>query len=286
MPGIYWLAVVLISVVGTLITDNLVDNFGVALRDDHDRLQRRPRRRSSRPGTGASAPSRSTPSSPPGARPSTGWRSSSPSPSAPRPATWSRRSSNSATCPRSGSSPGRSRSSPSPTSRFKLNAILAFWLAYILTRPLGASIGDYLSQPVEESGLGLGTIVTSVIFLATILALVVYLLGDEEGPRRRHARGGPPEASGRATRCPAAGGARLAERRQALGDALRLVRRAFATHIVVNARLLVGRVGERGALDDDRDLVAGLGSGGRPRGRRSRGAPGALRTMRAVASCP
>jgi uncharacterized membrane-anchored protein len=59
--------------------------------------------------------------------------------------------------------------------RFKLNAILAFWIAYILTRPLGASIGDYLSQPVEESGLGLGTVLTSVIFLATILALVVYL---------------------------------------------------------------------------------------------------------------
>jgi uncharacterized membrane-anchored protein len=59
--------------------------------------------------------------------------------------------------------------------RFKLNAILAFWLAYILTRPLGASIGDYLSQPVEETGLGLGTILTSVIFLVTILALVVYL---------------------------------------------------------------------------------------------------------------
>jgi uncharacterized membrane-anchored protein len=59
--------------------------------------------------------------------------------------------------------------------RFKLNAILAFWIAYILTRPLGASIGDYLSQPVEETGLGLGTILTSVIFLVTILALVVYL---------------------------------------------------------------------------------------------------------------
>jgi uncharacterized membrane-anchored protein len=59
--------------------------------------------------------------------------------------------------------------------RFRLNAILAFWMAYILTRPLGASIGDFLSQPVEETGLGLGTILTSVIFLGTILALVVYL---------------------------------------------------------------------------------------------------------------
>jgi uncharacterized membrane-anchored protein len=59
--------------------------------------------------------------------------------------------------------------------RFRLDAILSFWIAYILTRPLGASIGDWLSQPVEETGLGLGTILTSVIFLATILALVVYL---------------------------------------------------------------------------------------------------------------
>jgi uncharacterized membrane-anchored protein len=59
--------------------------------------------------------------------------------------------------------------------RFKLNAILAFWIAYILTRPLGASIGDYLSQPVEETGLGLGTILTSIIFLTAILTLVVYL---------------------------------------------------------------------------------------------------------------
>src|SRR4051812_45260010 len=47
--------------------------------------------------------------------------------------------------------------------RFGLNAILAFWIAYILTRPLGASIGDYLSQPRADGGLGLGTTVTSVL---------------------------------------------------------------------------------------------------------------------------
>jgi len=56
----------------------------------------------------------------------------------------------------------------------KLNAVLAFWLAYILTRPLGASIGDGMSQ-TDGGGLGLGTTVTSVIFLGAILALVVYL---------------------------------------------------------------------------------------------------------------
>ncbi|MDX6651395.1 MAG: hypothetical protein QOJ38_176 [Solirubrobacterales bacterium] len=59
--------------------------------------------------------------------------------------------------------------------RFRMNAILAFWLAYILTRPLGASIGDYLSQPKADGGLGLGTTVTSAIFLSAILGLVVYL---------------------------------------------------------------------------------------------------------------
>jgi uncharacterized membrane-anchored protein len=57
----------------------------------------------------------------------------------------------------------------------RLNAILAFWIAYILTRPLGASIGDYLSQPTKAGGLGLGTTVTSLIFLAAILTTVVFL---------------------------------------------------------------------------------------------------------------
>jgi len=57
----------------------------------------------------------------------------------------------------------------------RLNAILSFWLAYILTRPLGASIGDYLASPTSEGGLGLGTNLTSIIFLSTILALVVFL---------------------------------------------------------------------------------------------------------------
>src|SRR5262249_26005490 len=56
-----------------------------------------------------------------------------------------------------------------------LNAVTAFWLAYILTRPLGASLGDYLSQPRADGGLGLGTTVTSALFLTAILLVVVYL---------------------------------------------------------------------------------------------------------------
>ena len=56
-----------------------------------------------------------------------------------------------------------------------LGPVLSFWLAYILTRPLGASIGDYMSQPRQDGGLGLGTTATSVIFLGAIVALVVFL---------------------------------------------------------------------------------------------------------------
>ncbi|MBL0373999.1 hypothetical protein JJB09_18405 [Rhizobium sp. KVB221] len=58
---------------------------------------------------------------------------------------------------------------------FKLNAIAAFWLAYIFTRPLGASIGDLLAQPQEYGGLGFGTIVTSILFLAIIVVTVAYM---------------------------------------------------------------------------------------------------------------
>jgi uncharacterized membrane-anchored protein len=59
---------------------------------------------------------------------------------------------------------------------FKLNGVLAFWLAYILTRPLGASIGDWMSQHSHKyGGLGLGTTGTSYIFLGCILALVTFL---------------------------------------------------------------------------------------------------------------
>jgi len=58
----------------------------------------------------------------------------------------------------------------------KVNAVLTFWLAYILTRPLGASIGDFMSQSSHKyGGLGLGTTGTSYIFLGCIFALVAYL---------------------------------------------------------------------------------------------------------------
>lgn len=54
----------------------------------------------------------------------------------------------------------------------KLDGLWAFWLCYIFTRPLGASFGDLLSQPADYGGLGFGTIPTSLGFLA-VIALTV-----------------------------------------------------------------------------------------------------------------
>ncbi len=58
--------------------------------------------------------------------------------------------------------------------QLKLNSVLSFWIIYIMTRPLGASIGDLLSQPTKFGGLGLGATLTSAIFLVGILGIVVY----------------------------------------------------------------------------------------------------------------
>lgn len=75
---------------------------------------------------------------------------------------------------------------------FKLNAILAFWIAYIVTRPMGASFGDLLSQDKASGGLGFGTITTSVIFLTAIAATIIYMTvkheGDETGILARPSR--------------------------------------------------------------------------------------------------
>jgi uncharacterized membrane-anchored protein len=65
---------------------------------------------------------------------------------------------------------------------FRMNAVLAFWLAYILTRPLGASIGDLLSQPSKAGGLGWGTTGTSMVFLSMIASLVIYLSLNPKKP--------------------------------------------------------------------------------------------------------
>jgi uncharacterized membrane-anchored protein len=174
VPGIYWFAVVLISVVGTLFSDNLVDNLGVALE-------------TTTIGFGIIL-----------ALVFAAWYASERTLSIHTIVTTRREAfywlailftfalGTSAGdflaeqlelgyLPSVGIFAGAIAIVALAHFRFKLNAILAFWIAYILTRPLGASIGDYLAQPTSEEGLGLGTIVTSLIFLSAILSLVVYL---------------------------------------------------------------------------------------------------------------
>jgi len=67
---------------------------------------------------------------------------------------------------------------------FKLNAILTFWVAYVLTRPLGATFADWIGRPRSLSGLGLGTGVVSLVLTVMILVLVGYLTmtGQEAVP--------------------------------------------------------------------------------------------------------
>lgn len=174
VPGIYWLAVVLISIVGTLITDNLTDNFGVALQTTtiifsivlaivfavwyavertlsiHTIFTTR--------------------------REAFYWLAilfTFALGTAAGDLTAERL--NLGYLPSAVMFAGLIAAIAVAHLRFKLNAVFAFWIAYILTRPLGASLGDYLSQARVDGGLGLGTTVTSLIFLATILVTVVYL---------------------------------------------------------------------------------------------------------------
>ncbi|WP_191907991.1 hypothetical protein [Nocardioides cynanchi] len=173
VPGVYWLSVVLISVVGTLLTDNLTDGQGVPLwisttvfavllaavfsiwyAREHTlsihTIITTPREAwywltvlvTFALGTAAGDWTLEL----------TGW------------------------------SPGKSVLLPlslilAVLVAWKLGAgpVLCFWLAYILTRPLGANIGDYLASPKADGGLNLGTLGTSVLFLGTILAVVIYL---------------------------------------------------------------------------------------------------------------
>jgi uncharacterized membrane-anchored protein len=71
--------------------------------------------------------------------------------------------------------------------RLGANEVLTFWLAYILTRPLGANIGDWLATPASEKGLGLGTFGTSIVFLGAIVATVVYLSLTRKDVTEEHA---------------------------------------------------------------------------------------------------
>lgn len=193
VPGIYWTAVVLISVVGTLITDNLVDNLGVALQTTT---------------IGFALALAATFGA---------WYASERTLSIHSIVTarreafyWLAILFTFALGTSAGDQVAETYGLGFFVSalifagaiglitlahfRFRLGAITAFWAAYILTRPLGASIGDWMSQAKVDGGLGLGTTVTSFIFLAAILGLVVFLSiskRDQTPPELIEAEGNP-----------------------------------------------------------------------------------------------
>lgn len=56
----------------------------------------------------------------------------------------------------------------------KINRIMLFWIAFVLTRPFGATFGDLMTKPIENGGLNFGTIGSSAILASLLLSLVVY----------------------------------------------------------------------------------------------------------------
>jgi uncharacterized membrane-anchored protein len=174
VPGVYWLAVVLISVVGTLITDNLTDNFGVPL--ETTTIVFAIALAATFAAWYAKERTLSIHSIVTGRREAFYWLAilfTFALGTAAGDLVAERLS--------VGFGPsvllfaGVIAAITVAHLAFGLNAVLAFWAAYILTRPLGASMGDYLSQPGADGGLALGTTGTSVLFLAAILTVVTFL---------------------------------------------------------------------------------------------------------------
>jgi uncharacterized membrane-anchored protein len=80
--------------------------------------------------------------------------------------------------------------------RLGLNGIAAFWMSYVLTRPLGASFADYISRPRSLSGIDFGDGPTAIVFAVAVFVLVAYLaLARPDIQQPRGARSPRPVAS-------------------------------------------------------------------------------------------
>jgi len=84
--------------------------------------------------------------------------------------------------------------------KFRMNAVLAFWFAYVVTRPLGASFADYLGKPKDIGGLDFGDGTVAAVASALIVALVAYAVVTRNDVQRPNA----PAAEHRAHHDPAA----------------------------------------------------------------------------------
>jgi len=56
----------------------------------------------------------------------------------------------------------------------QLNRVMLFWIAFVLTRPFGATFGDFLTKPIEKGGLDYGTVGASVILASLLAIFVIY----------------------------------------------------------------------------------------------------------------
>jgi uncharacterized membrane-anchored protein len=72
--------------------------------------------------------------------------------------------------------------------RFKLNSVLAFWFAYILTRPIGASLVDWIAKPKNIGGLNLGDIYVSLSLALLILLAVLFMTLDKTEFNKEHTK--------------------------------------------------------------------------------------------------
>jgi uncharacterized membrane-anchored protein len=73
--------------------------------------------------------------------------------------------------------------------RLRWHAIFAFWFAYVVTRPLGASVADWLGKPSSARGLGLGQGPVSLAFAVVIVCLVAYLAVTRKDVQRERSGG-------------------------------------------------------------------------------------------------
>lgn len=64
----------------------------------------------------------------------------------------------------------------------RISATLLFWMAFVLTRPLGATVGDFFSKPLAKGGLNLGTVGSSATLTAILLVLIAYTLTQQRKP--------------------------------------------------------------------------------------------------------
>ncbi|HEU5002627.1 MAG TPA: hypothetical protein VFW71_07610 [Actinomycetota bacterium] len=73
-------------------------------------------------------------------------------------------------------------------ARFRRGATFSFWFAYVVTRPLGASVADWLGKPTSTGGLGLGAGRVSLVLAALIVILVAYLAATGRDVQRPQAQ--------------------------------------------------------------------------------------------------